>query len=159
MSYEIALRWMPPNLAEYKSTLVQVMAWCHQAASLYLSQCWPRSMSPNGVSRPDWVKSWLCIIRCLTIHLDLDHDLDLSDVGAGHLQTSRHSDGPQWYCLCPGFPQHTKWCQSFKCLIWPNVTGKLNFIDIISFITFLLCVMCWNYPYRLELFSQIVWFG
>ena len=57
ISYEIALRWMPPNLTDDKSTfLVQVMAWCRQATSHYLSQCWPRSMSPNGVTRPQWVK-------------------------------------------------------------------------------------------------------
>ena len=35
--------------------MVQVMAWCRQATSHYLSQCWPRSMSPNGVTRPQWV--------------------------------------------------------------------------------------------------------
>ena len=34
------------NLSNETSTLVQVMAWCHQAPSHYLSQCWPRSMSP-----------------------------------------------------------------------------------------------------------------
>ena len=39
-----------------KSTLVQVMAWCRQAPSHYLSQCWPRSASPYGVTRPQWVK-------------------------------------------------------------------------------------------------------
>ena len=39
-----------------KSTLAQVMAWCHQTASHCLSQCWPRSMSPYGVTRPQWVK-------------------------------------------------------------------------------------------------------
>ena len=32
-------------LTDYKSTLVQVMAWCPQATSHYLHQCWPRSMS------------------------------------------------------------------------------------------------------------------
>ena len=32
------------------------MAWCHQATSHYLSQCWPRSPSPYGVTRPQWVK-------------------------------------------------------------------------------------------------------
>ena len=31
------------------------MAWCRQATSHYLSQCWPRSMSPYGVIRPQWV--------------------------------------------------------------------------------------------------------
>ena len=29
---------------DYKSTLVQVMAWCHQAPSHYLNQCWPCCM-------------------------------------------------------------------------------------------------------------------
>ena len=33
------------------------MAWCHQATSHYLSQCWPRFMSPYGVVRPQWVNS------------------------------------------------------------------------------------------------------
>ena len=56
ISYEIALRWMPLDLTDDKLTLVQVMAWCRQATSHYLSQCWLRSMSPNGVTRPQWVK-------------------------------------------------------------------------------------------------------
>ena len=45
---EIALRWMPQNVTIQKSTLVQVMAWCHQAPSHYLSQCWPICMLPFG---------------------------------------------------------------------------------------------------------------
>ena len=38
------------------------MAWCRQATSHYLSQCWPRSLSPYDVTRPQWVKTrhgWL----------------------------------------------------------------------------------------------------
>ena len=50
-SYANTLRWMPRDLSNGKSTLVQVMATSH-----YLSQCWPRSMSPNGIIRPQWVK-------------------------------------------------------------------------------------------------------
>ena len=46
---------MPLDLTDDKSTLVQVMAWCRQATSHYLSQCWPRSVSPYGVTRPQWV--------------------------------------------------------------------------------------------------------
>ena len=53
---EIVLRWMPQDLTDAKPLLVWVMAWCHQAASHYLSQCWPRSLWPHGVSRPQWVK-------------------------------------------------------------------------------------------------------
>ena len=55
ISYEIALRWMPQDLTDNKSTLLQVMAWCRQARSHYLSQCWPRSMSPYGITRLQWV--------------------------------------------------------------------------------------------------------
>ena len=47
------------DFTEDKSTLVQVMAWCHQATSHYLSQCWPRFLSPYSVTRPQWVKQWL----------------------------------------------------------------------------------------------------
>ena len=53
---KLPFRWMPLDLTDDKSTLVQVMAWCRQATCHYLSQCWPRSMLPNGVSRPQWVK-------------------------------------------------------------------------------------------------------
>ena len=54
-SCETALRSMPQNPSDDKSTLVQVMAWCRQAASHYLSQCCPRSLSPYGITRPQWV--------------------------------------------------------------------------------------------------------
>ena len=54
-SKDNALRWMPMDLTDDKSTLVQVMAWCRQATSHYLSQCWPSSMSPYGVTRSQWV--------------------------------------------------------------------------------------------------------
>ena len=55
ISCKIALRWMPLDLTNDKPTLVQVMAWCRQATSHYLRQCWPRFMSPYGVTRPQWV--------------------------------------------------------------------------------------------------------
>ena len=32
------------------------MAWCRQATSHYLSQWWPRSLWPYGVTRPQWFK-------------------------------------------------------------------------------------------------------
>ena len=38
------------------SILVQVMAWCRQATSHYLSKCWPWSLSQYGVIRPQWLK-------------------------------------------------------------------------------------------------------
>ena len=57
MSCETALIWTSLDHIYGKSTLVQVMAWCRQATSHYLSQCWPRSLSPYGATRPQWVNS------------------------------------------------------------------------------------------------------
>ena len=34
-----ALRWVPRDLTNDESTVVQVMSWCRQATSHYLSQC------------------------------------------------------------------------------------------------------------------------
>ena len=61
ISCEIALPviWMSLDFTDDQSTLVQVMAWCRQATSHYLSQCWPRSLSPYGVIRPQWVDSYV----------------------------------------------------------------------------------------------------
>ena len=44
---------MPHNCTDDKS--VQVMAWCRQAASHYLNQCWPCSMLPYDVTRPQCI--------------------------------------------------------------------------------------------------------
>ena len=60
ISCEIVLIWMSLDFADGQSTLVWVMAWCHQATSHCLGQCWPRSLSPYGVTRPQWVKSSHC---------------------------------------------------------------------------------------------------
>ena len=50
---EIACGWMSLHLTNDMWTLAQLMAWCHQATSHYLNlnQCWPRCMSPNGITR------------------------------------------------------------------------------------------------------------
>ena len=70
ISCEIALIWMSLDFTDDQSTLVQVMAWCRQATSHYLSQCWPRSLSPYGATRPQWVKdytfwiiSWIWLLK------------------------------------------------------------------------------------------------
>ena len=56
ISCEIALIWMSLDFnTDNQSTLVTVMAWCHQATSHYLSQCWPRSLLPYGITRPQWL--------------------------------------------------------------------------------------------------------
>ena len=52
---EIALIWMSLDFTDDLSILVQVMAWCRQATSHYLSKCWRRFLLPSGVTRPQWV--------------------------------------------------------------------------------------------------------
>ena len=64
---EIALRWKKQDLTDDKSALAQVMAWCRQATIQYLSQCWPKSLSPYGATTPHWVKRllmWPCRLDC-----------------------------------------------------------------------------------------------
>ena len=57
LSYEIAVRWISLDLYDSnKSILVQVMVWCRQATSHHLNQCWPGSMTPYVITRPQWVK-------------------------------------------------------------------------------------------------------
>ena len=50
------LRWLSVDLTDDKSAFVQVMTWCCLAASHYLSQCWPSSVSPYGVTRSHQIK-------------------------------------------------------------------------------------------------------
>ena len=54
---EVSLLESPSlDFADDESTLVQVMARCHQAPSHYLIQCWLSSMLPYGITRPQGVK-------------------------------------------------------------------------------------------------------
>ena len=75
-SKDNALRWMPWDLTDDKSTLVQVMALCRQATSNYLSQCWPSSMSPYGVTRPQWVNQLILVFSCQWNELSLVYITD-----------------------------------------------------------------------------------
>ena len=88
-----ALRWMSRDLTEDKSTLVQVMAWCRQAPSHYLSQCWPRSMSLHGVTRPQWVNLHKTVVTSSSSHALplLRHELHPRDPQNWFVETVAHS--------------------------------------------------------------------
>ena len=64
-SYDYAPMLMPWDRTDKKLTLVQVMAWCHQATNHYLNQCWPRSTSPYDVTKPQWVNNFGKYRPCL----------------------------------------------------------------------------------------------
>ena len=48
---EIFLIWKSLNTIDGNLILVQVMAWCRQAACYYFRQCWPSSRSPWSVTK------------------------------------------------------------------------------------------------------------
>ena len=57
ISCDIAPRWLPQVLMDDQSTLVQVMAWCHEVQT----QCWPISLSPYGMTSVYHIQSTLFI--------------------------------------------------------------------------------------------------
>ena len=89
ISRSTVLRWIPKDFTDDKSTLVQVMAWCHQATSHHLSQCWPRSMSPYGISRPQRVTYYICIIIYHCWHMSYHQTSSISHTKSQHLNVSR----------------------------------------------------------------------
>ena len=86
-THDNALRWVPQDLTDDKSTLVQVMAWCRRATGHYMSQSWLSPLSPYGVARPQWVKcrprphaapqlNHHCAWKCLGTQAFRYHDVD-----------------------------------------------------------------------------------
>ena len=51
---KIALKWMPENSTNEKSTLTQVIVWWCQATCHYLNQCWLRYLMPYVITRSHW---------------------------------------------------------------------------------------------------------
>ena len=84
---------MPQDFTDVKSTLVQVMAWCRQATSHYLNQCWPRSSMPYGVTRPQWVNTimvaWLLMTWQSKETLSYRQVSNISRTKSQHLKDSR----------------------------------------------------------------------
>ena len=118
---EIVLRWMPQDLTDDKSTLVQAMAWCYQATSHYLNQCWPRSMSPYGITRPQWVNSW--DITCETVLRWVS--LDLSDDNSTLVQVMAWCQATNHY-LSHCWP----WSMSRYGVIRPQWVNTLSTADV-----------------------------
>ena len=61
----IAVGCMPEDLCDGKWTLIQVMAWWHQAPSHYLSQCWLTYMLWYGVIRPQLINLGMTYLVCV----------------------------------------------------------------------------------------------
>ena len=108
ISCKIALILMSLDFADDQSTLVQVIAWCRQATSHYLRQCWSRSLSPYGVTRPQWVNWQQSIIG--------------SDNGLAPNRQQSHYLNQWWYSLLTHLSiTRSQWVKQkliFDCYIW-----------------------------------------
>ena len=97
---EIALRWMPQNLTDQKSTLVQLMAWCLMAPSHYLYQCWLRSLMLYAINRPQWVQ------KVFVIDSDTPHEKH-SKYSMNNFMSKHY-----WTAHFPYFVVVDNWCPS-----------------------------------------------
>ena len=78
------------------------MAWCRQAASHYLNQYWPRSMTPCGVTRSQCVNSPLPGNKRNIVDIGSDCGLLLCDIRTFLEQSLRllaFSWCPFWKCV------------------------------------------------------------
>ena len=83
------IRLMSLDLTDDKSTLVQVMAWCRQATSHYLSQWWPKSLSPYGVTRLiDYVGGYLYLKESENRNFKFEVDAHQLDLRLHHFTIS-----------------------------------------------------------------------
>ena len=83
MNYVIT-HWKIFNLRRYILDIIQIMVGAEQATSHYLGQEWPISMSPWGITRPQWVD------KCKTI-IPATHDLIYSYIKYGKINVSTHN--------------------------------------------------------------------
>ena len=143
ISCEIALIWMSLDLTDDQSTSVQVMAWCRQATSHYLSLCWPRSLSPYSVTRPQWVNIPGLFNRPSRYH-KLPWYVNISSYWF------LYSKNQHWYDMCSSvstFWKRTNWWMS-----WLMLTMCLFLLCFIS--KLFLCKWPLSWPVQK---SVIIW--
>ena len=131
-SFDKVPRWMIPDLTD-KSTLGQVMAWCHQATSHYLSQCWPRSMSPYGVIRPQWVNillSWTMLqwhsivirkeVQCSAVITWVFSKFSRKTPYSSHVRARYGISFVDSNCA---LPQSLQWCRQYNAILYRIITA------------------------------------
>ena len=110
----IALKWMPRNHTNKKSMLVQVMAWCHQATSHYMSQSWPSSMSSPDLNE---LKNLTFLFRCKLISTQYNIERMRMRLSVLHnLLHSLWSGDAVWQ---QGSGSALAWC--YQAITWINV--------------------------------------
>ena len=125
------------ELTNDKSTLIQILAWCRQATSHYLSQCWSNYLSPFGVTRAQWANSYFANFK---VFIYVRQPWDRRKIGiihvGGHLQAG----------------------------YWPNSCSKSELMFSLSWLTVILPNWCLInaanhqvFAYGLEFSSVSLW--
>ena len=73
--YQIGRRRELRNPIDDKSTLVEVMAWCYQANSRYLSHFWLRSRFPYGITKQQWFNFTAIKVRAMRCQHDTPYTI------------------------------------------------------------------------------------
>ena len=121
ISCKSAHKWMSPDFTDVKSTLVQVMAWCRQATSHYLCQCWPRPPSPYGVTRPQGVKVKLPLSKVSWAQKSFRYSLD--PLQHSQISPNRHNRHP---VTCPSTGQDKDSLQWPLLLTWIKLNPSMD---------------------------------
>ena len=148
---------MPQDLADDKSILVQVMAWCRQATSHYLSQCWPRYLSPYGVTGPQWDTAITNPCKNARLGIDIHFPLFLSFLlptsilflflFSRYLFSCYFFPGQKYFFFF-FFNLHPH-CFSFSCYFFPvifSLSKTVTFFPVTFFLllSFPITVMIWT---------------
>ena len=101
------------------------MAWCRQATSHYLSQCWPRSVSPYGITRPQRVN--------IQHFLQLTSPVTLASVD--QVPNLRHHVSPfKWYNYAWHFVSCCSWCIHFLNHTYHNFPAWISVIFVMTLV-------------------------
>ena len=109
----IALRWIPQNTFDGKSTLVQVMAWCRQATSQYLNHFF---LPPGNKPLPEPMLTQIYVPTRQQL-------VNYSEFHIWFSQVSHHCSVLQesWSCFvlsCVLFGLRTAWSYPYPSGLW-----------------------------------------
>ena len=107
------------------------MAWCHQATSHYLNQCWQRSTTPYGVTRPQWVKVH-CKFR-YTTRWQWDSDIHTGATNQCHDWCLGSNLGIPSFLRCQ--------CQGWPSSVMPNGITKPQWDDLCEYQKHKYCIV------------------
>ena len=119
-SCEISLKWTIQNTIDDISQLAQVLAWCRQVSSHYLSQHWHGPMSPYAVTKPQWVHVWMKPIYQHPSNITLE--VTLKDIGTfHHYQATTARNYGRTMCIIYGIISTWK-CGGILNIVWWKIT-------------------------------------